>query len=180
LLLRDPGACYRFVEHVRRLYGDFEPMIREHMRDVLKMSAIDADVVRAKATAIRRNIARVRALTSQPDEQFWADERNIEVIKLWMIQLVQDAADLCNHLAARLLNEAPGSYPECFELLGEAQITDESLTDNLRRMARFRNLLVHRYWDVDDHQVLQIARTHLVDLERFLQAIGKATGIATE
>lgn len=180
LLLRNPEACHRFVEQVRRVYGDFEPMIRQHLRDVLAMNPVDPDVIRTKAAAIRRNIARVRALVNLPDEQFWADERNIEVIKLWLIQLVQDAADLCNHLAARLLNEAPSSYPECFELLGKAQILDKPLTDNLRQMARFRNLLVHRYWDVDDHQVLQIARTHLVDLEQFLQAIGKVTGIVVE
>lgn len=141
------------------------------------MSRVDTNVVRTKAAAIRRNIERVRRLASQPDNQFWADERNIETIKLWLIQLVQDAADLCNHLAVRLLNEPPESYPECFELLGEAQIIDETLAENLRKMARFRNLIVHRYWDVDDQRVLEIARTSTGDLEAFLEAIGHAVGI---
>jgi uncharacterized protein YutE (UPF0331/DUF86 family) len=141
------------------------------------MSGVEPSVVRAKAAAIRRNIARVRSLTNQPDEQFWSDERNIEAVKLWLIQLVQDAADLCNHIAARLLNEPPESYPECFELLGEAQMIEASLAENLRRMARFRNLIVHRYWDVDDQRVLEIARTQLGDLEQFLAAIGRATGV---
>jgi uncharacterized protein YutE (UPF0331/DUF86 family) len=142
------------------------------------MRGIDASVVRTKAAAIRRNIARVRGLASLPDDQFWADERNIETIKLWLIQLVQDAADLCNHLAVRLLSEPPENYPECFELLHEAQILDETLAENLRKMARFRNLIVHRYWDVDDRRVLEIARTCLSDLEAFLEAIGRATGVA--
>jgi predicted nucleotidyltransferase len=35
LLLRDEDACYAFVEHVRRMYWDFEPMIRQSLRDVL-------------------------------------------------------------------------------------------------------------------------------------------------
>lgn len=142
------------------------------------MSRIDASLVRTKAAAIRRNIARIRALTNQPDEVFWSDERNIEAIKLWLIQLVQDAADLCNHIAARLLSEPPESYPECFELLGEAHIIDTELADSLRRMARFRNLIVHRYWEVDDQRVLEIARTRLSDLEQFLTAIGQATGVS--
>lgn len=141
------------------------------------MSRVDTNVVRTKAAAIRRNIERVRRLASQPDNQFWSDERNIETIKLWLIQLVQDAADLCNHLSVRLLNEPPESYPECFELLGEAQIIDETLAENLRKMARFRNLIVHRYWDVDDQRVLEIARTSTGDLEAFLEAIGHAVGI---
>jgi uncharacterized protein YutE (UPF0331/DUF86 family) len=62
-------------------------------------------------------------------------------------------------------------------LLGEAQMIEASLAENLRRMARFRNLIVHRYWDVDDQRVLEIARTQLGDLEQFLAAIGRATGV---
>lgn len=36
LLLRDENACYAFVEHVRRMYWDFEPMIRQSLQDVLR------------------------------------------------------------------------------------------------------------------------------------------------
>jgi uncharacterized protein YutE (UPF0331/DUF86 family) len=138
---------------------------------------VNADLIRTKATAIRRNIERITRLASLPDEQFWSDERNIETVKLWLIELVQDAADLCNHLAARLAHQVPLSYPECFEVLGDEGILEKSLADSLRAMARFRNLLVHRYWDVDDQRVLQIARTQLGDLEQFLEAVGRITGI---
>jgi uncharacterized protein YutE (UPF0331/DUF86 family) len=138
---------------------------------------VNAELIRTKATAIRRNIERITRLASLPDEQFWSDERNIETVKLWLIELVQDAADLCNHLAARLAHQVPLSYPECFEVLGDEGILEKSLADSLRAMARFRNLLVHRYWDVDDQRVLQIARTQLGDLEQFLEAVGRITGI---
>jgi uncharacterized protein YutE (UPF0331/DUF86 family) len=141
---------------------------------------VNAELIRTKATAIRRTVERIRRLTSLSDEQFWSDERNIETIKLWLIELVQDAADLCNHLAARLLHQVPLSYPECFELLGEEGILEKPLADSLRAMARFRNLLVHRYWDVDDQRVLEIARTQLDDLERFLEAVGRVTGVTSD
>lgn len=141
------------------------------------MKRVNAELIRTKATAIRRNIERITRLASLPDEQFWSDERNIETVKLWLIELVQDAADLCNHLAARLAHQVPLSYPECFEVLGDEGILEKSLADSLRAMARFRNLLVHRYWDVDDQRVLQIARTQLGDLEQFLEAVGRVTGI---
>lgn len=38
----------------------------------------------------------------------------------------------------------------------------------LIRMARFRNLLVHRYWEIDHERVLLYARENLDDLEAFL------------
>ncbi|RMH08126.1 MAG: DUF86 domain-containing protein [Armatimonadetes bacterium] len=169
-LLRLCGACAPDVLGFR---ADDTPITA----GCVGMTRVDANVVRTKCAAIRRNIARVRGLVSLPDEQFWSDERNIETVKLWLIQLVQDAADLCNHLSVRLLNKPPESYPECFELLQDAQLLDATLAQNLRRMARFRNLIVHRYWDVDDRRVLEVARNSLSDLEAFLNAIAQATGI---
>jgi len=35
LLLRDAERCYEFIESVRRMYWDFEPMARRHLREVL-------------------------------------------------------------------------------------------------------------------------------------------------
>lgn len=44
-------------------------------------------------------------------------------------------------------------------------------------MARFRNLLVHNYADVDDDRVVEILHTSLGDLGDYAAAIGaKLTG----
>jgi uncharacterized protein YutE (UPF0331/DUF86 family) len=45
--------------------------------------------------------------------------------------------------------------------------------DPLRAMARFRNRLVHLYWDVDDAGVHDYLQTGLADMERFGEAIGR-------
>lgn len=36
LLMRDPERCYQFIEHVRRMYWDFQPMAYRHLREVLE------------------------------------------------------------------------------------------------------------------------------------------------
>ena len=41
-------------------------------------------------------------------------------------------------------------------------------------MARFRNLLVHVYAQVDDSQVWEVLQSDLGDLENYLSAIGAA------
>ncbi len=35
LLMRDEERCYELVESIRRMYWDFEPMMRRHLREVL-------------------------------------------------------------------------------------------------------------------------------------------------
>lgn len=48
---------------------------------------------------------------------------------------------------------------------------DDELASSLVRMVRFRNLLVHRYWEVDPIRVLGYARENLGDFEAFLAAV---------
>jgi len=40
-------------------------------------------------------------------------------------------------------------------------------------MARFRNILVHRYWEVNEKKVYQYAKENLVDFEKFIEIVSK-------
>jgi uncharacterized protein YutE (UPF0331/DUF86 family) len=51
----------------------------------------------------------------------------------------------------------------------------EALAVTLRRMAGFRNVLVHGYDDVDLRVVEDVVRNHLGDLEAFVAAIRSRT-----
>jgi len=50
-------------------------------------------------------------------------------------------------------------------------LLDSTLAGKLTAMARFRNLFVHRYWQVDNEGVLKCARQDVDDLETYLGAI---------
>ncbi len=39
--------------------------------------------------------------------------------------------------------------------------------------ARFRNLLIHRYWEIDPRRVLLYARENVGDLEEFLSQLAR-------
>ncbi|MDW8322214.1 MAG: DUF86 domain-containing protein [Armatimonadota bacterium] len=132
----------------------------------------DLHVLQARATSLRQNVERIQRLALLPDEQFWSDELRIDSVKLHLIQAIEDAASICTHLIARIGGIAPSAYAECFASLHQRGIIDEALAQRLQAMARFRNLLVHRYWQIDDHQVLRIAREDIDDLYEFLQQVG--------
>ena len=44
-------------------------------------------------------------------------------------------------------------------------------------MARFRNRLVHIYWDIDDAELYRIVQTRLDYVRRFLREYGAFIGI---
>jgi uncharacterized protein YutE (UPF0331/DUF86 family) len=45
---------------------------------------------------------------------------------------------------------SPEDYGDTFKVLDEGGILDEEFATKLVSMARFRNRLVHLYWDVDN------------------------------
>ena len=139
------------------------------------MTGINIDVVRARAREIRAAVQKIHTYTGQDTPSFMADERNLYTVMHLLLICIEAAAGLCNHLLAKAAGAAPGSFAECFEGLRELGILDPELTARMVRMARFRNVLVHRYWNVQPEKVLEYARDDLGDLDAFLAQVGRWT-----
>jgi uncharacterized protein YutE (UPF0331/DUF86 family) len=137
---------------------------------------LNIELIRHRAREIRENLNKIRVYVAQTDDEFFADERNLYTIMHLLLICIEAVGSICNHLLAKTAYKAPASYSECFEGLRELNILDESLQDNLIQMARFRNILVHRYWQVDSDQVLRYARKNLADFENYLYSIGQFVG----
>ncbi|WP_394295106.1 type VII toxin-antitoxin system HepT family RNase toxin [Pyrococcus horikoshii] len=50
----------------------------------------------------------------------------------------------------------PGSYSECFLELSKIGVISRELADDLSKMAKFRNILLHQYRRIDDEVVYEI------------------------
>ena len=133
--------------------------------------AINNEMIRARLSEIQASIEKIRALVAQSDEDFFADERNLYSVYHLLLICIEAVATICNHLLARIAKTAPASYNECFERLRDLGILDDDIVARLIPMARFRNFLVHRYWDIDPNRVLIYARNNLGDFEDYSKAI---------
>ncbi|MGD8753870.1 MAG: DUF86 domain-containing protein, partial [Anaerolineales bacterium] len=132
---------------------------------------INTEMVRARLSEILENVEKIRDLVALSDEDIFADERNLYTLYHLLLICIEAVATICNHLLARLAKAAPASYSECFERLRDLGILEDDMVARLIPMARFRNFLVHRYWDIDPDQVLIYARNNLGDFEDYSGAI---------
>ena len=82
-----------------------------------------------------------------------------------------------SHLISKNRWRTPEDYADTFRVLGEKGVFEVPFVQELVKMARFRNRLVHLYWEVDDREVYRILTTRLGDLERFLKGIGQYIGL---
>jgi uncharacterized protein YutE (UPF0331/DUF86 family) len=135
------------------------------------MIGIDIERVKGRAREIRESLEKIRRYAALPDAEFFADERNLYTVKHLLLIAIEATASLCAHILAKTARKSPSSHAECFEGLRDLGIVDGELASHLVRMVRFRNLLVHRYWEVDPVRVLGYAREDLGDFEAFLAAV---------
>ena len=135
------------------------------------MSDVDPIRVRDLLGNIADAQRRLRELGQLPEADFLGDYRNTESAKYLLIVATEAAIDLCNHIVARRGGQAPQDYADCFAILNVLGVIDPNLTERLKRMARFRNLLVHLYWQVDNRRVYQVIRRDLDDLDAFRKQV---------
>jgi uncharacterized protein YutE (UPF0331/DUF86 family) len=88
-------------------------------------------------------------------------------IRYLVIQLVEATSSICMHIILSVFNEGVEGFPECFMRLKVKGILPGDLASRLASAARLRNLLVHRYWAIDDEKVYESVRKGLKDFEEF-------------
>jgi uncharacterized protein YutE (UPF0331/DUF86 family) len=135
------------------------------------MKSLNVDRLRLRLGAIADALRRLRELGALGEETFLADFRNTESAKYLLIVVIEAAIDICNHIVARGGGRSPQDYADCFEVLSELGVLKPALVERLKRMARFRNLVVHLYWQVDNRLVYRVICEDLEDLETFGQEI---------
>jgi uncharacterized protein YutE (UPF0331/DUF86 family) len=133
------------------------------------MPVFDKDVVTRLISELRKSLGRLGALAQLDESAFIADPDKIGSAKYHFIIAIESAIDLCNHLIARNGYRAPEDYGDTFRVMAEAGALPSAFAEDLAAMAKFRNRLVHLYWEVDDRQVRAITQNRLGDLGRFLE-----------
>jgi uncharacterized protein YutE (UPF0331/DUF86 family) len=65
----------------------------------------------------------------------------------------------------------PTDEESIFDLLIEHNVIPETVAQKAKELKGFRNILIHRYADVDDELVYQHLRYRLSDFEAFREAV---------
>jgi uncharacterized protein YutE (UPF0331/DUF86 family) len=87
---------------------------------------------------------------------------------------IEAMIDICNHLISKNSFRAPEDYADTFRVIKERGVFDEDFFARLVEMVKFRNRLVHLYWDVNDEVVFEILQNNLEDFQIFLDKISEA------
>ncbi|MDL1971999.1 MAG: DUF86 domain-containing protein [Deltaproteobacteria bacterium] len=135
------------------------------------MPRYDPERIQRLISSLREAVRHLKRLKTLDEKEFLKDIDKIASTKYHFVIAIESAIDICNHIIAQNGFRAPKDYADTFVVLGERGVFEEDFLKDLKNMARFRNRLIHLYWEVDNKQVYKILQTCLDDFGRFLQAI---------
>ncbi len=136
----------------------------------------ERELVRDRLDRIRHYVADLRVWAGDSRDAFMAS-RERQYAVLHALQLAIEACiEVGTHICSADALGTPASYAETFDRLAQAGVLEEALAGDLRAMARFRNRVVHMYWDVDMDEVYTILTGRMHDFDRYLAAIERYLG----
>ncbi len=124
-------------------------------------------------SSLKQAKAQLERLAALNQEEFLADPDKIASAKYNFVIAIEAAVDLCQHLIAKNNLRVAEDYAETFRILAEAGVFSNNLLPELINMAKFRNRLVHIYWDIDNKVVYEILQHRLSDLDLFLSELSR-------
>lgn len=140
------------------------------------MPQYDQEKVVKLVSELRASVGRLRELSKLSPKKFLDDPDKIGSAKYHFIVAIESSIDMCNHVIARNGYRVPEDYADTFKVMNEAGAFDTDFSDGLVNMAKFRNRLVHLYWQIDNDQVYEIIQTRLDDFKKFLDLLSEFLG----
>lgn len=132
---------------------------------------VDPDILRRKTEQVLHHVSRLRARGRLDGEEVAESEDLWNLVLMDLQQAIQGCIDLAVHVCMDEGIGAPAGPAAAFDLLAKAGRIDANLATRLAGAAGLRNLIVHRYGDLDVGSVLHVVEHDLGDLERFVDSL---------
>ncbi len=127
-------------------------------------------ILKAKMDLIRVS-DQIDQLFGKGVKDYLSDPRNALSLKYLLIEAVEAMADICQHLLAKAKGMVCEGYVDCLVKAGRAGIITTALAQKLRKLADLRNILIHRYWIVDDEKIYSQTMKNKQNLREFIDQV---------
>ncbi|KHO36225.1 hypothetical protein OR62_11360 [Clostridium tetani] len=137
------------------------------------MVEFDREKVEQKLLFMEENLNKLKKLRELEKDIFIDDFRNVDSAKYLLQVSIEAMLDIASHLIARNRWGKPESNKDSFKILADNGLIDEKDINIYFSMAKFRNRIVHMYFNINDEMIYDITQNNINDFERFIKNIIK-------
>lgn len=134
---------------------------------------VDDDVIVDKLRYINRYTDDLKQIRGMSKEEYVEDMVTQRAVERTLMNLVQACIDLAQHIrSAEDLSPTETAKQE-MQALGNADIISRETQEKMEEAIGFRNILAHRYGDIDHEVVYDVLHDDLRWFEQFQQELAR-------
>lgn len=131
----------------------------------------DRMMVEGRFDTVERNLQFLEEYEGFSLKRFTESYKDSQAAKYSLLEIIEACIDVASHIIAVKGFGRAERYSDMFRILRERGVLEGGLAQRLEDMARFRNLLVHRYGEVDDGRVLEFIQLNLGDVTEYMRQV---------
>jgi uncharacterized protein YutE (UPF0331/DUF86 family) len=134
---------------------------------------VDEEVVATKLERIHEYTNDLAEMRGIPKEEYVSDVVLQRAVERTLMNLIQSCIDLAQHVRAANGMSAGGTAKDEIQALGELEIISRDTQQKIEEAVGFRNVLAHRYGEVDHDVVYEVLHEDLHWFKRFQQEVAQ-------
>lgn len=134
---------------------------------------VDKQRLEDKIYFVKKNLKKLYELKKEAKENFISDYRIFDSAKYNLQVSIEALIDIGNHIISRENFELPATNADTFRILVKENIISKEKLKSYIAMAKFRNMVVHLYEEIDEEEIYNIVQNHLDDFEYFIKRVAK-------
>jgi len=132
---------------------------------------VDKALIYRKLSELETYLAQINEYSEITSDKYRSDWKAQRIIERTLQMMIETCADIAGHIAADGKMRPPTGYADSFRVLLENRVISPELSGVMEKMAKFRNIVVHQYEQVDAEIVVIILKKHLDDFIQFKDAV---------
>jgi uncharacterized protein YutE (UPF0331/DUF86 family) len=137
------------------------------------MNDLENSVLNRLFTEMDESLRKLRSLSQLSEDEFLSHYEKIDTSKYNFIVAIEAIIDICNRIISKRELGFPQDYSDVIKLMSQEGVLEGDLVGRLVEMVKFRNMLVHLYWKIENDRLYKYLKENLGDFEAFKEAIRK-------
>jgi uncharacterized protein YutE (UPF0331/DUF86 family) len=134
---------------------------------------VDQEVVADKLRYINQYTDDLKQIRGMSREEYVEDMVTQRAVERTLMNLIQACIDLAQHIRSTEDLSPTGTAKQELQALGEADILSRETQEKMEEATGFRNILAHRYGDIDHEVVYDVLHNDLHWFERYQQELAQ-------
>ncbi|MCU0583622.1 MAG: DUF86 domain-containing protein [Syntrophales bacterium] len=130
---------------------------------------VDENVVAQRTRWIREAIAALKELPLSDRQAFLGNKHNVAAAESYLRRSLEALFDVGRHILAKGFGCPTAEYKEIARNLFEKNVIGKDDADLMRKIAGYRNRMVHFYNEISPDELLEICLHHTGEIETLLE-----------